>query len=77
MDAQIPPVKLPDSASIRADRVRLVIVLYRKQGTSAEEFHKYWREEHSRIFAGIAIVKRNLLKYEQVCHMNLESVVID
>lgn len=50
----------------RADRVRLVAFLYRKEGTSSEEFSTYWRETHAHLFASLAIAKRNILKYEQV-----------
>lgn len=39
---------------------------------SRDEFQRYWREEHSDIFSNIAIVKKNLVKYEQV----RESVLI-
>ena len=50
----------------RKDRVRFTILVYRKPGMSRDEFQKYWREEHSDIFSNIAIVKKNLLNYEQV-----------
>ena len=33
---------------------------------SRDEFQRYWREEHSDIFSSIAIVKKNLVNYEQV-----------
>ena len=67
MAAEIPPIsKGPAAAPVRPDKVRLVFMLYRKEGMSAEDFHKYWREEHSHVFAGVGIVKKNLIKYEQV-----------
>ena len=44
----------------------MMALIYRKPGMSVEDFHNYWREEHSKVFAGIAVVKKNLLKYEQV-----------
>ena len=66
---EIPPPSKPQHPGIRHDRVRLVITLYRKEGMSMEDFHTYWREEHSHLFANLTIVKRNLLKYEQVCYM--------
>ena len=53
-------------ANVRADRVRLVILINRKEGMSVEDFQKYWRDEHSHLFSSLAIVKENLLKYEQV-----------
>ena len=61
-----PQVKVPDVPPIRHDKVRLIILLYRKQGMSQEDFSTYWRETHSGVFASLTIVKRNLLKYEQV-----------
>lgn len=51
---------------LRTDRVRLTILIYRKEGISTEDFHTYWRTKHAGIFTGIAIVKKNLLRYEQV-----------
>ena len=50
----------------RKDRVRFTILVYRKLGMSREDFQRYWREEHSAIFSNIAIVKKNLVNYEQV-----------
>ncbi|KAL9096540.1 MAG: hypothetical protein Q9163_006431 [Psora crenata] len=68
-----PPSKTPDNPLIRPDRVRVVTVAFRKQGMSEEDFHSYWRDEHSQIFASIAIVKRNLIKYEQ-SHCSKEAL---
>ena len=71
-------------AASRKDRVRLVTLIYRKPGTSFEDFSNYWANERTQIhglsiitlhsdgfldaktFAGIAVVKSNLLSYEQV-----------
>ena len=50
----------------RKDRVGFAILVYRKPGMSRDEFQRYWREEHSDIFSNIAIVKKNLINYEQV-----------
>ena len=50
----------------RQDRVRLTLLVYRKQGMSLDEFQKYWKDEHSKVFSSIAVVKRNLLTYVQV-----------
>ncbi len=50
----------------RQDRVRLTLLVYRKEGISRDEFQRYWKDEHSKIFSGIAIVKKNLLSYVQV-----------
>jgi len=52
--------------SVRTDRVRLVILVHRKEGMSLEDFQAYWRDEHSQVFTSIPIVKKNLLNYEQV-----------
>lgn len=52
--------------AVRKDRVRLTLLVYRKQGMSLSEFQQYWREQHSEVFTSIAIVKKNLLLYEQV-----------
>ena len=56
----------PPLPKLRQDRVRLIIFIYRKEDTSVEDFQNYWRNEHSQIFSSIAIVKKNLLGYEQV-----------
>ena len=54
------------SSTGQQDRARLSIFVYRKQGLSLDEFQKYWREQHSGLFSSIAIVKENLLSYQQV-----------
>lgn len=58
------PPNLP--AALRTDRVRMVALLYPKEGLSFEEFDQYWLNEHSKVFTSIDIVKKNFLKYEQV-----------
>lgn len=58
-------------ATVRSDRVRMVALMYPKDGLSFEEFDKYWLNEHSKVFTSIDIVKTNLLKYEQVCPFSL------
>ncbi|EKM54102.1 uncharacterized protein PHACADRAFT_96414 [Phanerochaete carnosa HHB-10118-sp] len=57
------------TSTLRQDRVRAVALMYPKEGVSFEEFDKYWLEEHSKVFTSIAIVKKNLTKYEQF-HFN-------
>ncbi len=52
--------------SLRSDRVRLAVLMSPKPGLSFEEFDRYWLDVHADVFTSIAIVKRNLLKYEQV-----------
>lgn len=52
--------------SIRTDRVRLAILLKKKQGLTNEEFLGYWLNNHAKLFSSLEIVKKNLLKYEQV-----------
>jgi len=49
--------------------VRLYSTMNKKDGISQEEFHRYWREEHGKLFASLDIVKKNLVKYEQA-HVN-------
>ena len=66
MAPEIPALKKLTEPHARQDRVRLTLCIHRKPGTSVEEFQRYWREEHSQLFAGIAVVKSNLLTYEQV-----------
>ncbi|KAH9895237.1 hypothetical protein C8Q73DRAFT_665487 [Cubamyces lactineus] len=51
--------------ALRTDRVRLVVLMAPKPGLSFEEFDRYWLDVHAEVFSSIAIVKRNLLKYEQ------------
>ncbi|KAJ6468121.1 hypothetical protein C8R47DRAFT_1151915 [Mycena vitilis] len=57
------------SYAIRTDRVRLILLVKRKPGVSKEEFSRHWTEVHGPLFAGLDIVKKNLLKYEQA-HRN-------
>ena len=56
----------PAAPSFRKDRVRLAVLMAPKPGLSFEEFDRYWLNVHANVFSSIAIVKRNLLKYEQV-----------
>ncbi|KAJ7761902.1 hypothetical protein DFH07DRAFT_814474 [Mycena maculata] len=55
--------------SFRTDRVRLAILLKRNPTLTKEEFSQYWLGTHAALFSGLAIVKTNLLKYEQA-HTN-------
>ena len=64
--SQIPSVHAPAELQYRRDRVRLTVLIFRKEGMSTENFQQYWRNEHSQCFAHLKIVKKNLLKYEQV-----------
>lgn len=52
--------------SIRTDRVRLAILLKKKQDLTNEEFLNYWLNSHAKLFTSLEIVKKNLVKYEQV-----------
>ena len=56
-----------EASVAKQDRVRLTLLVHRKPGLSLGEFQKYWREQHAGVFTGIAIVKKNLLSYQQVC----------
>lgn len=51
---------------VRKDRYRVNSLLYKKEGMTDEEFFTYWREVHGPLFASLEIVKKNLIKYEQV-----------
>lgn len=56
-----------EASVAKQDRVRLTLLVHRKPGLSLSEFQKYWREQHAGVFTGIAVVKKNLLSYQQVC----------
>ncbi|TCD63179.1 hypothetical protein EIP91_005876 [Steccherinum ochraceum] len=47
------------------DRVRLVAFLHPKPDASFDEFSSYWVTTHGPLFMSLAIVKQNLLRYEQ------------
>jgi len=49
--------------------VRLYSTMHKKEGMTQEEFHRYWRDVHGKLFTSLDISKKNLLKYEQV-HVN-------
>lgn len=55
-----------ESAS-RPGRYRVSLLVTPKAEVSREEFHRYWAEHHVPLFRSLPIVKKNLLKYEQVC----------
>ena len=57
---------MADEQNRKQDRVRFTILVYQKPGMSRSDFSKYWREQHAGVFASIAIVKKNLLNYQQV-----------
>ena len=67
MTSQLQPLSgPPEKPLVRSDRVRMIAIVFRKPGMSAEDFQRYWREDHSQLLASTTIAKRNLLKYEQV-----------
>ncbi|TFK94630.1 hypothetical protein K466DRAFT_446764, partial [Polyporus arcularius HHB13444] len=53
------------------NRVRLAILISPKPGLSADDCRSYWLNTHSEVFSSIAIVKRNLLNYEQMSSLTL------
>ena len=60
---------IPDIVSsppTRSDRVRAIALMAKKAGMSDEAFFKHWQEIHGPLFANLDIVKKNILKYEQV-----------
>ncbi|KAG7090205.1 hypothetical protein E1B28_011808 [Marasmius oreades] len=52
------------------NRIRALTFLQKKKGMSYEKW-RHWMEVHAQIALGVPIVKRNLLKYEQL-YVNLE-----
>ncbi|KAF5365114.1 hypothetical protein D9758_011026 [Tetrapyrgos nigripes] len=58
--------------TLRADRVRLLSLIKQNPSISREEFDRYWLEHHSQLFLSLDIVKRNILKYEQL-HVNQKT----
>ena len=44
----------------------MMTLMYPKDGLSFEEFDRYWLENHGKVFSSLDIVRKNLLKYEQV-----------
>ncbi|KAG6918184.1 hypothetical protein DXG01_016171 [Tephrocybe rancida] len=52
--------------TIRTDRVRLLMLIKKKEGLTREEFSDYWRNVHAKLFMKLDIVKTNCLRYEQV-----------
>lgn len=51
---------------VRKDRYRVVGLMAKKPGMTDEEFFTYWREKNGPLFTSLEIVKKNILKYEQV-----------
>ncbi|KAI1211365.1 EthD domain-containing protein [Annulohypoxylon truncatum] len=45
--------------------VKITLFIKKKDSISHEEFHRYWSEEHSKIFLSLPISRRNLVKYSQ------------
>jgi len=57
--------------SINQDRVRIISFVKKRDDLSQEEFERKWLQ-HAAIFRSIAIVKKNVFKYEQM-HKNHEA----
>ncbi|KAF9257046.1 hypothetical protein L218DRAFT_991200 [Marasmius fiardii PR-910] len=53
------------------NRVRLLMFTQKKDDISFQEYSRYWSHEHAQIFMDLEIVKKNILKYEQL-HVNQE-----
>ncbi|KAF5687188.1 dimeric alpha+beta barrel [Fusarium denticulatum] len=45
--------------------VRITFLLRKRDDVTYEQFHKYWSEEHPKIWLSVPIVKQNLVKYSQ------------
>ena len=46
--------------------ITLVAMIKRKEGLSAEEFERHWREQHGPLIASIPEVARHVVRYEQL-----------
>ena len=55
-----------DSPGLSPSRVRLAALLTPKSDLTVEEFHNHWLNTHSKLFSSLAIVKKNLITYQQV-----------
>lgn len=66
MTIQVPAQQKATVSPVRHDRVRLTVLLARKKGMSVDDFRRHWRETHAGLFTDLPIVKKNVLKYEQV-----------
>jgi len=47
--------------------VKLSVLIKRKRGMTAEEFHRYWKEKHGPLAMGVEDFTRHIRKYVQ-CH---------
>ncbi|KAK4580504.1 hypothetical protein LTR86_000707 [Recurvomyces mirabilis] len=45
--------------------IRITIFIKKLPTVSIEHFHKYWSEEHPKIFLSVPIVQKNLTHYQQ------------
>ncbi|KAF5572747.1 dimeric alpha+beta barrel [Fusarium pseudoanthophilum] len=45
--------------------VRITFLLRKRDDVTYGQFHKYWSEEHPKIWLSVPIVKQNLVKYSQ------------
>ncbi|KAH7227137.1 uncharacterized protein BKA55DRAFT_626588 [Fusarium redolens] len=45
--------------------VRITFLLRKRDDITHEQFHKYWSEEHPKIWLSVPIVKEKLVKYSQ------------
>ena len=61
-----PLATVVDQAKLDTTCVRMVGLMYPKDGLSFEEFDDYYLKFHGKLFASLPIVQKNLLKYEQV-----------
>ncbi|KAF9261350.1 hypothetical protein L218DRAFT_503674 [Marasmius fiardii PR-910] len=52
-------------------RVRVLFFLQKNDGKTFEEWSHYWSHNHAQIFSSLDIVKKNILRYEEL-HVNQE-----
>ena len=60
------PVNVHTYPPYLANRVRIMVFFTRNSSVDATFFHHYWRTHHAKLWGDLDIVRKNLLKYEQV-----------
>ncbi|KAG7091777.1 hypothetical protein E1B28_008179 [Marasmius oreades] len=55
-----------NNSLLNNQRVRVLFFVQKKDDVPFEEWSRYWRDVHSKIFMDLEITKKNILKYEQL-----------
>jgi hypothetical protein len=58
-----------------ANLVHLTILIKKVYKQTNEEFHKYWQFEHPKAWLSVKIVQEKGIKYSQVCHLSVASIL--